>query len=65
MYQDQIIDLIWDNSSPIDSTTMGMLTKAGQGPRASYWTFESRGFQEFRALCGVHSRERPIDHRVN
>ncbi len=32
MYQDQIIDLIWDNSSPIDSTTMGMLTKAGFRP---------------------------------
>ena len=34
MYQDQIIDLIWDNSSPIDSTTMGMLTKAGLRPHA-------------------------------
>ena len=34
MYQDQIIDLIWDNSSQIDSTTMGMLTKAGLRPHA-------------------------------
>ena len=32
MYKDNTIDLIWDNSSPIDSSTMGFLSKAGFRP---------------------------------
>jgi len=32
MYKDNTIELIWDNSSPIDSQTMGFLSKAGFRP---------------------------------
>ena len=64
MYQDQIIDLIWDNSSPIDSTTMGMLTKAGLRPHALPIETSRVMVSRIRALRGVHSRERPIDHQL-
>ena len=32
MYKDNTIELIWDNSSSIDSQTMGFLSKAGFRP---------------------------------
>jgi sigma-54 specific flagellar transcriptional regulator A len=62
MYQEHPIDLIWDESSPMDANVMGILTRAGFSPRsmgaaevAQY--VESNGFGPC-VLC-MHRRELP------
>ena len=62
MYQEQSIDLIWDESSPIDTSVMALLTKAGFKPQsmgaaevAQY--VEQNGFGPC-VLC-MHRRELP------
>ena len=62
MYQEQSIDLIWDESSPIDTSVMALLTKTGFKPQsmgaaevAQY--VEQNGFGPC-VLC-MHRRELP------
>lgn len=62
MYQEQPIDLIWDESSPIDTNVMGILTRAGfrprsMGPAAVAKYVEGANFGSC-VLC-MHRRELP------
>ena len=62
MYQDHPIDLIWDESSPMDANVMGILTRSGfrprsMGPAAVAKYVESNGFGPC-VLC-MHRRELP------
>ena len=62
MYQEQSIDLIWDESSPIDTSVMALLTKAGfrpqsMGPAEVARYVEQNGFGPC-VLC-MHRRELP------
>ena len=62
MYQEQSIDLIWDESSPIETSVMALLTKAGfrpqsMGPAEVARYVEQNGFGPC-VLC-MHRRELP------
>jgi|TARA_B110000305_G_scaffold238668_1_gene304622 two-component system response regulator FlrC len=62
MYQEQSIDLIWDESSPIDTSVMALLTKAGflpqsMGPAEVARYVDQNGFGPC-VLC-MHRRELP------
>ena len=62
MYQEQSIDLIWDESSPIDTGVMVLLTKAGftpqtMGPAEVARYVDQNGFGPC-VLC-MHRRELP------
>ena len=62
MYQEHPIDLIWDESSPMDANVSGILTRAGFRPRSMGATevaryVKSNGFGPC-VLC-MHRRELP------